>query len=37
MKIIKTLTTAFLIGCIGMMSLNVNAVDEKFLNAVLMK
>lgn len=29
MKIIKTLTTAFLIGCIGMMSLNVNAVDEK--------
>ena len=29
MKIIKKLTTAFLIGCIGMMSLNVNAVDEK--------
>ncbi len=29
MKIIKTFTTAFLIGCIGMMSLNVNAVDEK--------
>lgn len=29
MKIIKTLMTAFLIGCVGMMSLNVNAADEK--------
>ena len=29
MKIIKTLTTAFLIGCFGLMSLNVKAVDSK--------